>query len=80
MGGDVITFIKEIEQVDFIEAAKILAKDAGVAVEEYQSTDYNPKAQDDKERAYEMNRLAQTFFSSSLKKSPDALDYVRNTR
>jgi DNA primase len=80
VGGDVITFIKEIEHVDFIEAAKMLAKDAGISIEEYQSKDYNPKVQDDKERSYEMNRLAQTFFVSSLKKSPDALEYVKERR
>lgn len=80
VGGDVITFIKEIEHVDFIEAAKILAKDAGVLIEEYQSKEYNPKHQNNKDRAYEMNRLAQAFFVSSLKKSSDALDYVRESR
>lgn len=80
VGGDVITFIKEIEHVDFIEAAKILAKDAGVTIQDYQSKNYNPQKQNDKERMYDMNHTAKNYYLTSLKQSSDALDYVREQR
>ncbi len=37
-GGDVITFMKEIERIDFRDAAKLLAKDANIDLEKYQDT------------------------------------------
>jgi DNA primase len=36
IGGNVITFVKEIERVDFRDAAKILAKTANIDLSQYE--------------------------------------------
>ena len=48
-GGDIFTFIKEIEGVDFPEALRILAVRAGIELEEFDSS-----IKDSKERLYQI--------------------------
>ena len=63
-GGDVITFIREIENVDFNEAVKILADRVGMIMPEDGGTD-GTKAYK-KARLLEMNRTAANFYYSVL--------------
>ncbi len=74
-GGDVVTFIKSIENLDYMEAVRFLAQRAGMAM---------PEDRDDgstrlRQRLYEMNRAAGKFFHQQLL-SPEGkagLDYIR---
>ncbi len=74
-GGDVVTFIKSIENLDYMEAVRFLAQRAGMAM---------PEDRDDgstrlRQRLYEMNRVAGRFFHQQLF-SPEGkagLDYIR---
>ena len=75
-GGDVITFIEKIENVDYVDALKILASRAGMSVPEGKADDGLRKL---KTRIYEANREAAHFFYNELMKSPagrDALNYL----
>ena len=78
-GGDVITFIKKIENLDYVEAIKFLAQKAGLSVPE----DGQSKGLGDlKKRIYEANREAARFFYKNLY-SPDgreALEYLKKRR
>ncbi len=66
-GGDVITFIMKIENLDYIEAVKFLADKAGIAMPESQ---FDDSSASEKKRLLEMNKVAAKFFYSNLK-TPD---------
>lgn len=61
-GGDVITFIKRIENLDYIEAVKFLAQRANMAMPE-EKYDGTGKV---RQRLYEMNRAAGRFWHQQL--------------
>lgn len=64
-GGNVIGFIMKVENLDFMEAVKLLAKKANMTVPEdgYENMD----AAKLRQKIYEMNKLAARFFYDSLK-------------
>ncbi len=66
-GGDVITFIMQIENVDYVEAVKILASRVGMTLPEDSADDRAAKL---RQKVYEINREAARFFHSMLK-SPE---------
>ncbi len=68
-GGDVITFIMKIENLDFTEAVKLLAQRSGLEIPQNTSQDSNLAKR--KTRIYEMNRLAANFFYTNLFKGSD---------
>lgn len=68
-GGDVITFIMKIENLDFSEAVKLLAQRSGIEIPQYSSADSRYAQR--KTRIYEMNRLSANFFYSNLVKGDD---------
>lgn len=72
--GDVIEFIKRIENIDFIEAVEKLAKECGVEIQEH-SDNVNEKK---KEQLYQINRDAALFFYNNFTKNQNAgLDYMQ---
>ncbi len=74
-GGDVITFIMKMENVDYMTAIEHLASRAGLTVPE---DPRSAQTRVNKERYFEMNRLAARFFYDSLidPKNKDALEYI----
>ena len=73
-GGDVVNFIRLIENLDYIEAVKFLAQRAGMPMPE----DANDKLAQQRRRLYEMNRAAGKYFFGKLF-SPEGkagLDYL----
>lgn len=75
-GGDVITFIRRIENLDYVEAVKLLAGRAGMTVPEQGTDDGMAKLVT---RIYEANREAARFYHKQLY-SPagrQALEYLR---
>ncbi len=62
-GGDVFTFVQEIESLDFRETLKMLAEKAGVQLEEYKGA---PQEKDHKKRVLEALELATKFFETQL--------------
>ena len=60
-GGDVLTFIQEIESLEFREALKMLAEKAGVELEEYKSQNT-----DSKKIILEILELGTKFYETQL--------------
>lgn len=75
-GGDVITFVMKIENLDYMEAVKFLAERAGMAMPE---DDYDDSMSRLRTRVYEANREAARFFYAKLmsKEGGEALSYLR---
>lgn len=62
-GGDVITFIRSIENLDYIEAVRTLAERSGMDMPDEGHEDLNAKM---KKRIFEANRAAAKFFHETL--------------
>lgn len=76
-GGNVITFMQEIERIDFRDAAKELAKQANIDLAKYQiDPKKNDDRQDEKEKIKRIHKLAQKFFIEQLEKHPSAKKYL----
>lgn len=78
-GGDVITFIKKIENLDYIDAVKTLAQRAGIQMPDDGFDDSLSKR---RRRIYEANREAARYFYSVLmsEEGSVALEYYRNRK
>ena len=75
-GGDAITFIRKIENLDYVDAVKLLAQRAGMTVPEDNENDGMGNL---KRRICEANRAAARFYHRKLY-SPEgkhALEYLR---
>lgn len=75
-GGDVITFIRTIENLDYIDAVKLLADRSGVNLPAGDAVD--DKGMNLRKRVYEANRLAAGFFHKTLfsEKGREQLQYL----
>ena len=62
-GGDVFTFIKLIENIDYIDSVKLLAERAGVAIREDDTDDALHKLRN---TIYEINREAARYYHNYL--------------
>ncbi len=70
-GGDMFTFIEEMEGVDFKGALKILAERAGVEL-----VAVDPRSRDDKEKLHALLEDATLFFRGEIKKFPAITEYL----
>ncbi len=77
-GGDMFSFIMEMEGLDFKGALEHLARKAGVDLEQFQ-TSGGPSSKT-KERVYEVLELATKFYQTHFGQSKDAIDYVFKKR
>ena len=78
-GGDVFSFVMEVEGLDFRAALEQLARKAGVDLSQYDSR-HDGELAKRKKRALEANELAARYFQQNLLKNPHALDYVLQKR
>ena len=75
-GGDIFTFVKEMEGVEFPEALRILAARAGIELEEFDST-----IKDSKDRLYQICEASARFFEKQLSHSGTgqrAVEYLKS--
>lgn len=78
MGGNMFSFVMEIEGVDFRGALEILARKAGIDLSNYQNANQsNSKL---KTKLSEALNLATKYYQQALVKSPEALDYLIKKR
>lgn len=81
-GGDAITFVRRMENLEYTDAVEVLAKRAGIRIPASRET-YEGK-RFDRNRLYEMNRTAAKYFHACLHADhPDAraaLDYLTKKR
>jgi len=81
IGGNVFSFLQEIEKVDFRDAVKTLAEQERIDISQYQNTSsYQQYRQDEKEKMKRMHKLAQDFFVDNLKHNELALQYLKQDR
>lgn len=75
-GGDVITFVRKIENLDYIDAVKFLAQRAGMDMPE---NSYDSSMSELRRRIFEANREAGRFYYSTLYTAAgkSGLDYLR---
>lgn len=75
-GGDVYSFVMELEGMDFRGALEHLARKAGVDLSQFQSRG-NQRIAERKKRLHEAHRLATRYYQANLVRSTRAIDYVR---
>ena len=76
-GGDVLTFAMELEGLAFPDALRMLARRAGVAVED--ETPAAARVRGEREQIYAANELAAAFFHRTFRLAPEgavARDYA----
>lgn len=81
-GGDILSFIMEVEGMDFKAALELLARKAGVDLEEFTPSS-SPQAganRDQKKRLYEAVEHAVRFYQGHLIKHNEPLKYLREKR
>lgn len=76
--GDVISFVQKYENVDFVKAVEILAKNAGLEIPQLTLNENISKHRKLKERVLEVNKEAAKFYVSALhsEKGKEALAYL----
>lgn len=79
-GGNVFSFIMEVEGLDFKGALELLARKAGVDLEQYRSKTGGPRRGQNKERLYDLLDVAATFYQKNLFSNTTALKYLREKR
>src|SRR3989344_570416 len=79
-GGDIFSFIQEIEGVEFIEALRILATKAGIELDVSARGGSAFGGKDDKTKLYEVCEAATKFFEKQFSSNTGklALDYLKN--
>ncbi len=70
VGGDLISFVMQMEGMEFKEALQLLAQKAGITLPAYSPADAERSSE--RKRLQEVNELASRFFRATLLQSPDA--------
>lgn len=67
--GNLVQFVMRMEGLDFVEALKLLAERAGIALPEAGKA--NDNSHEIKKKVYEMNKISARFFYDTLTKSAE---------
>lgn len=78
-GGDVFSFVMEVEGIDFRAALELLARRVGVDLAQYDSAGAQEMAKR-KNRLYEILELTTQYYQQSLLKNQHAIEYVFGKR
>jgi DNA primase len=76
-GGDIFSFVMEVEGLDFKESLELLARQAGLNIDDYKISSTSGTGAL-KERLYLANKFAQSFFRDNLNKYPEAIRYINH--
>lgn len=71
-GGDIFSFVMEFDRLEFPDALRMLAEQAGV-----QLVREDPRLRTERARMYSLVEEAAGFYETELKKIPAVLDYLR---
>ena len=78
---NVITFLKEIENIEFYDAIKILAEKSGIELKNYNNDKtQNKKEIDLKDKLIKINKTALNFFHKKLFEYENAFNYLTQNR
>ncbi len=72
LGGDIFSFVMQMEGVGFREAVKMLAERAGIVIEPPQERRGPASAEDDKQTLYDAMAWAEAAYHGFLTESPEA--------
>jgi DNA primase len=78
-GGDMFSFVMEVEGLDFRQALELLARRAGIDIEQYDKSSHGPSGKS-KERLYQALELAAHFYQKQFSRNKTALVYVLKKR
>lgn len=78
-GGNVFSFVMEMEGLDFKEALELLARKANVDLEQFRGTRGSGNAQV-KERLFSANEAAARFYQVQFSQNQTALEYIFSKR
>ncbi len=70
-GGDIFSFVEEIEGLDFSGALKVLAERAGIPL-----VNYDQKGEHEKKKLYDILETATQFFERALSENEEAQQYL----
>lgn len=81
-GGDVLGFIKKIENITFREAIEVLAERANIALPVLINTEKDEELQNLKNKVYKINEIASEFYQKNLlaPNSKIAQEYVKKRK
>jgi DNA primase len=77
-GGNMFSFVMEVEGVDFKGALELLARKAGVDLEQYRTS--SRRSGPNKERLYELLELSTKFYQVQFSQHKVALEYILKKR
>src|SRR6202035_2105561 len=77
-GGNMFSFVMEVEGLDFKGALELLARKAGIDIEQYRSAPRTGGP--NKERLYELLELSTKFYQVQFSKHKSTLEYVFKQR
>src|SRR5476649_1130897 len=77
-GGNMFSFVMEVEGLDFKEALELLARKAGIDIEQYRSAP--SQRGPNKERLHELLSLAAKFYQVQFSQNKTTLNYVLKKR
>lgn len=77
-GGNMFSFVMEVEGVDFRGALELLARKAGVDLDQFRPT--QRRSGPDKENLYKLLDMTARFYQEHFKKNNEALEYVLKQR
>lgn len=78
-GGNVFSFVMEMDGLDFKGALEVLARKANIDLSEFQNS-RSASLSKEKDRLYEVLELATKFYQVQFSKSKFVLEYVLKTR
>jgi DNA primase len=79
-GGNMFSFIMEVEGVDFKGALELLARKAGIDLEQYRPKGGRTQHGPNKERLFELLDMAAKFYQVQFSQNKTALEYVLKKR
>lgn len=79
-GGDVFAFVMEVEGLDFKGALELLARKAGVDLDQFRSKNSGGTRGPNKERLYALLDLTAKFYQVQFSRNKEALNYVLSKR
>ena len=77
-GGNLFSFVMEVEGLDFKGALELLARKAGIDLDQYRTS--NRGGGPDKEKLFELLELSTKFYQVQFSKNQIALEYVLKKR
>ncbi|MEA3422433.1 MAG: DNA primase, partial [Bacillota bacterium] len=76
--GSVISFVMQIENLDFIDAIEQIGDRYGIDLDEYLVKKYDTKGHEEQEKLFIINKVAAKGFYNNLKSNKNAYEYLIN--